>query len=228
MLNKLKPTIAVIDSGIGGVCTLKRLIDRYKFGNFIYFADNLFMPYGKKTARFIKSRVESIIEMLNQKYQPDYILIACNTASSVIDVEKFTNIRTISFSKQDTIFATSLTAKQLDGYNVIADTSLASMIEKYIEDKQKLEQIVKIHVKRFDLAKYRQITLGCTHYELVEHIFKKLCPKTTFICNSLCLTEAIDFEPMQNIKTVKVLLSKNDEKYEQFIYNLINTKGDKF
>ena len=111
---------------------------------------------------------------------------------------------------------------------MIADTSLANMIEKYIEDKQKLEQIVKIHVKRFDLAKYRQIKLGCTHYELVEHIFKRLCPKTTFICNSLCLTEAIDFEPMQNIKTVKVLLSKNDEKYEQLIYNLRNTKGDKF
>ena len=226
MLNKLKPTIAVIDSGIGGVCTLKRLIDKFKFGNFIYFADNLFMPYGNKTAGLIKSRVESIIDMLNQKYQPDYILIACNTASSVIDVAKFTNVRTISFSKQDTIFATKLTAKQLAGYDVIEDRTLASMIEKYIEVKRKLEHIIKLHVKRFKLANYKLITLGCTHYELVEHIFKRLCPKTTFICNSLCLTEKIAFEPMQNLKTIKVLLSKNDEKYEQLIYNLINTKGD--
>ena len=38
--------IAIIDSGIGGVSVLKQLTNKHGGGNFIYFADNLYMPYG--------------------------------------------------------------------------------------------------------------------------------------------------------------------------------------
>ena len=144
MLNKLKPTIAVIDSGIGGISVLNQLLLKFKTGNYIYFADNLFMPYGNKSAKFVKTRVEEIIESLNKNYQPDYVIVACNTASSVIDKAKYNNVLTIEFNKSNPILATNLTSKQLAGFHVIADKNLANLIEKYIDDKNKMKQIIKM------------------------------------------------------------------------------------
>lgn len=225
MLNKLKPTIAIVDSGIGGISVLKQLIAKYNFGNYIYFADNLYMPYGRKTAKFIKARIEEIVRHLNEKYKPDFILIACNTASSVIANNEYKNVKVMKFDKSQTFFATKLTSSQLSGYKVIPDCSLASLIEKNIENKTKLENNIKQHSSKHELNKFNTITLGCTHFELVKPLFEKYCNKTTFLCNSASLLENLKFKPKQRYKTVKVLLTKKDEKYERLIYKLINEKG---
>ena len=84
MLKGKNPTIAIVDSGIGGVSVLKQLIAKYNGGNFIYFADNLYMPYGNKNKIWLKNRIEEIIGILQDRYNVDYIIIACNTASSVL------------------------------------------------------------------------------------------------------------------------------------------------
>ena len=84
MLNKLKTTIAVVDSGIGGTSVLSELIEKYPHYNYIYFADNLNMPYGKKSKRFLLKRAKEIIDVLKNSYKVDAIIIACNTLSSVI------------------------------------------------------------------------------------------------------------------------------------------------
>lgn len=221
MLNKLKPTIVVIDSGIGGISVLNQLLLKYKAGNYIYFADNLFMPYGNKSANFVKTRVEEIINFLNKNYQPDYIIVACNTASSVIDCAKYNNVFSIKFDKSNSILATNLTSKQLAGFDVIADKQLAGLIEKYIDDKSKLKQIIKNKVKSHNLSDYKNITLGCTHYELTKSLFENFCPNTIFKLNSKNLVDSINFEPKQAFLTIKVLLSKKDENYKQKILNLI-------
>ena len=131
MLNKLKPTIAVIDSGIGGISVLNQLLLKFKTGNYIYFADNLFMPYGNKSAKFVKTRVEEIIESLNKNYQPDYVIVACNTASSVIDKAKYNNVLTIEFNKSkyaDKIISHDLPKSLEDGsafqYELSADETI--------------------------------------------------------------------------------------------------------
>lgn len=220
MLTKLKPTIAVIDSGLGGVSVLNQLIAKYGCGNYIYFADNLFMPYGNKTAKFIEKRVEEIINKLNKDYQPDYIIIACNTASSVVNKAKFDNVLTISFNKSTPILATKLTVNQLAGFDAIADKNLASLIEKDINNQTKLNQDIKRHANAHNLQQYKVLTLGCTHYELVKDLFQKYCPNTTFILNSASLIDNLNFDPLQEYLTIKVLLSKQDANYEQTIIKL--------
>ena len=69
MLNKLKTTIAVVDSGIGGTSVLSELIEKYPHYNYIYFADNLNMPYGKKSKRFLLKRAKEIIDVLKNSYK---------------------------------------------------------------------------------------------------------------------------------------------------------------
>ncbi len=224
MLNILKPTIAVIDSGIGGISVLSRLIAKYKAGNFLYFADNLFMPYGNKTATGLKNRLEAVINQLNKFYMPDIILIACNTASSVIDDSKFPNVKTIKFNNNGTYLTTKLTKRQLKGYNVLVDASLASVIERNINKPSKLAQKINQHSRMNNLASYDSIILGCTHFELVKSLFEKCCKNTKFLCNSDSLIDNIDFKPNQSFATIKVILSKKDERYSDLITGLIKQK----
>ena len=81
MKNDKDYTIAIFDSGIGGISILRQLISKYKAGKYIYFADNLYMPYGNKDREFVKSRVNEIIDYLRQEHKVDKIIIACNTFS---------------------------------------------------------------------------------------------------------------------------------------------------
>lgn len=213
MFNKNSSIIAVIDSGIGGLAVLKSLIAKHKVGNYIYFADNLNMPYGEKSKRFVKKRVESLIEMLTKTYKVDLIIIACNTASSVIDTTKYKNVITMKFNQDYTYLATKLTKRNQKNLNVIADKKLASKIEKHILDKTKIEKVVKSQVKTHKLNKFKDIVLGCTHYELVSNLFKKHCPNTNIICNSSFVIDDIKTNFNNKEINIKFLISKESKSY---------------
>ena len=120
MLNKLSPTIAIVDSGIGGISVLNKLIKRYQSGNYIYFADNLYMPYGTKSKAEIKERILNIIDNLKQNYQVDMIIIACNTASSVLKNIDINGVIKFEFNdKKATYLTTPLTQKSLKNLKTI-------------------------------------------------------------------------------------------------------------
>ena len=221
MLKKLKPTIAILDSGIGGISILQSLIDKYKSGNYIYFADNLFMPYGNKRKRFLKKRVEAIIQKLIEKYNADMVIVACNTASSLIDENKYKNVLTMRFNPNIHCFATKLTKKMLDRDNVIADATLATQIEKNIFDKNKLDRLIKSHINKYKLNELDRFVLGCTHYELVIDIFKKYCPNTEIIKNSNYILKYINYFPNTTDLTILFLQSKNSGSYLNKLNKLI-------
>ena len=222
MFDKVNSTIVIIDSGIGGLSVLKSLIDKYKAGNYIYFADNLNMPYGEKSRCFVKKRVEFLIERLTKEYKADLIIIACNTASSVIDKEKYNNVVTMKFEKDYTYLATKLTKRNHTDKNVIADNKLATKIEKYILDKVKLDKIIKSQVKLHKLNNIKDLVLGCTHYELVLDLFKKYCPNINVIPNSYFILKDVEFDLNLNEINVKFLLSKESKSYIDKMLNVLN------
>ncbi len=220
MLQKLKPTIAIIDSGIGGLSVLNQLIDRYHSGNYIYFADNLYMPYGNKTKQFIAQRVKNIIQFLKDKYNPDVIILACNTASSILKDEKIDNVVCMKFSKAYRYLATPLTKRILKGIDILADSTLARNIENNIFNREKLEKIIKKHIKKNKLDSLESLVLGCTHYELVAEIFEKYCPNTQIINNSKYILDNIIYSPQQDECNVEYILSKQSLKYCQKLMRL--------
>lgn len=212
MLNKLKPTIAVIDSGVGGISVLNALIKKFGAGNYIYFADNLYMPYGNKRKEFVKKRVNYIINLLKNNYLVDYIFVACNTASSVIDTNDKTIIK-MQFNPNNLYFATNLTKQSLPGYNIIADSSLAKQIENNINNSQAIEKIVKRHIKKYKLASIESFVLGCTHFELVSELFKKYCPNSKIINNSNLVVNNFNINFNTNETTILFLQTKNSKSY---------------
>lgn len=213
---------AVIDSGIGGVAILKELIKRYHSGNYIYYADNLFMPYGNKNGLWLRKRLNYIIELLKNHYHATKIIIACNTASTCLNDLHDDNVIKMNFDISKKYFATKLTKKNLKGFHVIADSSLAKQIEVNIFNDKKLDKIVKNHIKIHKLYEHQEIVLACTHYELVSDKFEKYCPTTKIIKNSSMVIESIKIES-NNELNIYVLLSKKNNKFEDTIKQLIRS-----
>lgn len=220
MSNNENQTVAVIDSGMGGTSVLRQIIAKYGSGNYIYYADNLNMPYGNKDKLWLQNRVIEIINFLNTNYKPQYIIIACNTASTCVDSSLFKNVIPMQFNRKYTYFATSLTQKNLKGFNVIGDKTLAKQIEENIFDSKKMNLVVKNHVKCHNLNKLDSFVLGCTHYELVDFLFKKHCPKSDIINNSYFVLNDLKLNKTDELNLI-ILLSKNDLNFENKLRDLI-------
>ena len=72
--------IGVMDSGVGGLSVLKRLVEVMPNQAFLYFGDNQNAPYGNKSKRELLRLVTSnIIYLLS--YNVKAIVVACNTLS---------------------------------------------------------------------------------------------------------------------------------------------------
>lgn len=220
MLNKLKPTIAIIDSGIGGISILKQLIERYHCGNYVYFADNLYMPYGRLKKKFLQKRLNSIINILKEKYKVDKIIIACNTASAVLKEFPTRDIITMNFIDNYTYIATPLTKKMLPNLNIISNGTLAKKIEANIFNP-KLEKIILKFIKRYKLDNLNSFVLGCTHYELVEEIFRKYCPNSKIYLNSQFAIKDLDYEPDDENLSILFLQSRQSKDYIDKLNKLI-------
>ncbi len=220
MLNKLKPTIAIIDSGIGGISILKQLIERYHCGNYVYFADNLYMPYGRLKKKFLQKRLNSIINILKEKYKVDKIIIACNTASAVLKEFPTRDIITMNFIDNYTYIATPLTKKTLPNLNIISNGTLAKKIEANIFNP-KLEKITLKFIKRYKLDNLNSFVLGCTHYELVEEIFRKYCPNSKIYLNSQFAIKDLDYEPDDENLSILFLQSRQSKNYIDKLNKLI-------
>jgi glutamate racemase len=79
--------IAVFDSGVGGLTVLKSLAEDFPNENFLYLGDSARLPYGTKSPLTIRHYVEQNIQfLLNCKVKA--IVVACNSASSVLDLER--------------------------------------------------------------------------------------------------------------------------------------------
>lgn len=215
-------TVAILDSGIGGVAVLKQIIAKYKYGNYIYFADNLNMPYGNKNKLWLKKRLIDIIEWLKDEFNIKHIIIACNTASTVLKEIDIPNVIKMKYDETKTYYATKLTKSNMPAINVVADNTLAKQIEKHILNKKLLMCIIKKHIKQHRLNEKEEFVLGCTHYELVEKLFKKYCPKSNVICNSSFMLNDINLQIKQKELNIIVKLSKEDEDIKNKIRKLLN------
>lgn len=75
--------ILVIDSGIGGLSVSQNIRALTPDAHIDYLADLSLFPYGTKTENEITSRVEQLVAKSLTTLNPDIIVVACNTASTV-------------------------------------------------------------------------------------------------------------------------------------------------
>lgn len=211
--------IGVLDSGIGGLTVLKKLIDNCPNHEYIYFGDTLNMPYGEKTKDELVECGNKIISFL-EKENVDVIVIACGTLSNNIEYLK-SNKRLISLlplleNKLDNyesidIMATplSIETNKYKEYihtklNLISCYGLADAIE--YSNKEKIDELVKKYTKDI---KSNVLLLGCTHYPLIKEYIKKY-----YKGDIICLDDFITLE-VKKLKeskySLKLYFSKIDD-----------------
>jgi glutamate racemase len=76
--------ILVFDSGLGGVTVLREIVKIRPDAHYVYVADDDFFPYGQRSEDQIIGRVMSLIGELIAAHSPDLVVIACNTASTLV------------------------------------------------------------------------------------------------------------------------------------------------
>lgn len=78
------PVILVFDSGLGGLTVLREIQKARPDARYVYLADNAFFPYGDLPEIVLIDRVVALIGEMITRYQPDLVVIACHTASTLV------------------------------------------------------------------------------------------------------------------------------------------------
>ena len=79
-----EPTILVFDSGLGGLTVLEQVRRARPDARYVYAADDAAFPYGRLSEPVLVQRVLDVMGRLIATHRPDLVVIACNTASTLV------------------------------------------------------------------------------------------------------------------------------------------------
>lgn len=190
--------IGVIDSGIGGLTTLKEIIRVRGGGDYIYYLDNARHPYGIRSEKEIYSYMRKACDTL-ALLGAEAIAIACNTATAVCidDLRReypdtpFIGIEpsikpAVRHGENICVLATPLTLKQerfsklLTGatFHMPDCTGLADAIEEEYPCLARAQKTLTKALYRFSDIRFDSAVLGCTHYSYLGDWISKIlgCP----------------------------------------------------
>jgi glutamate racemase len=79
-----RATIVVFDSGLGGLTVFREAVTARPDATFVYVADDTFFPYGSHSEAEVVERVVPLMADVIAVHRPDLVVIACNTASTLV------------------------------------------------------------------------------------------------------------------------------------------------
>ncbi len=77
-------SVLVLDSGIGGMTVVKAIRELGGAVSVTYISDNACFPYGGMKTEVLTERIYTLIEQALDRFEFDAVVIACNTASTVV------------------------------------------------------------------------------------------------------------------------------------------------
>lgn len=76
--------IVIFDSGVGGLSIYRAVQAKNPNFDYVFVSDNAAFPYGTKSESALIDRVTQVLERVAERYAPDILVVACNTASTVM------------------------------------------------------------------------------------------------------------------------------------------------
>ncbi len=187
-------SIAVFDSGFGGLTVLKELKELMPGENYIYYGDSANAPYGEKTPEELLDLTTRVCESILEEDTIKCFVIACNTTTSEVfgpltarfPEYPFVGIEpAVRWAAEENpgsrilVLGTLATArgkrlqkrlKELEGQAEI-EVYAARQIVPYVEGQQTDARAFREYLEEA-LAPYRQqtdcVVLGCTHFPFVK------------------------------------------------------------
>jgi len=213
-----KPTILFFDSGVGGLSVyqeVKQLLPDY---HYLYCFDNAYFPYSEKPEEGIVERTLKICQRIDNMYPLDLIVIACNTASTVVlpVLRKHFSIPIVG-----TVPAIKPAAEQTQTKHIgllatkgtVKRQYLSDLIDKYAS----FCQVEKIgSTKLVELAE-----LKLHGYPIDLNEIKKYCSEESYKIFYEKLKEfekeAIDYKNIGKFLEVKLVEDEKDRKIRKFL-----------
>jgi len=78
------PHVLIFDSGLGGLTVLAEVMRQRPDVSCLYAADDAGFPYGRLSEPILIERVGAVMARLVADYAPEAVVIACNTASTLV------------------------------------------------------------------------------------------------------------------------------------------------
>ncbi|MGL4636778.1 MAG: glutamate racemase [Beijerinckiaceae bacterium] len=200
------PTVLVFDSGVGGLTVYAELIKSLPAACYIYVADDAAFPYGRLAQDVLIARVNDVMGKLIARFQPDIVIIACNTASTIClpSLRSLFNIPFVGtvpavktaaqLSKTCTISVLGTPGTVSREYthdliiahaadcrvNLVGAPNLARLAESFLRGETVLDADVLAEIlpcfKERDGVRTDAIALACTHYPLLLDVYKRIAP----------------------------------------------------
>ena len=200
------PTILVFDSGLGGLTVFREIAKARPDARYVYAADDAFFPYGTRSEVALVERVCVLMGELLATHRPDIVVLACNTASTLVLPhlrERFhvSFVGTVpaikpacaqSRSKRVTVLGTQATVNREYTRALIRDFSngsevalvgaahLAQYAEAELHGRAVEDRLIAAEIApcfRNDGGRRTDtIVLACTHYPLLIDRLERLAP----------------------------------------------------
>jgi glutamate racemase len=200
-----RQTILILDSGLGGLTVYREVAAACPDADFLYVADDAAFPYGGMKETGLVARVVALIGELIETHRPDLVVIACNTASTIVLPElrrKFSLpfVGTVpaikpacasSLTRRVSVLGTEATVKreytralirdyaQDCAVTLVGSKQLAAYAEAELNGSPASDQALQDEILpcfREDGARTDTIVLACTHYPLLIERLRDLSP----------------------------------------------------
>jgi len=200
-----RETILVFDSGLGGLTVYREIAAARPQADFIYVADDAAFPYGAMAEPALVTRVVALIGELIAVHRPDLIVIACNTASTIVlpDLRRQFSLPFVgtvpaikpacanSITKRVSVLGTEATVAREYTRALIRDYAkgcqvtlvgakkLAGYAEAELTGAPVSDAALEKEIApcfRDDGARTDTVVLACTHYPLLLDRLRQLTP----------------------------------------------------
>ncbi len=225
------PKIAVFDSGLGSLSIITPIQKKIKT-EIIYFADQDNFPYGTKSISQLKKIIESTVKKLQERFEPDVIIVGSNTPSLLLDIPTRSKIIGIypplkdAKRKTKTKTIAILATKSVIESNVLQNyikknlpkkirvikinaSPLVELVEsgKFIDNKKLCKsKIKKILSKPFLKNHVDVATLSSTHLPFLLPFLKEIFPNIIFLDPGNTVAEKIARKLKHKNKTKKLTI----------------------
>ena len=199
-------SIVVFDSGIGGLSVLREARVLMPEHRFVYVADDASFPIGGWEEGALVKRLMHVFEDLVERYGPCMIIVACNTASTIILPHlrarfDFPIVGTVpaikpaaekTASGQISVLATPGTVQR--DYTRALVSEFASHVNVRLVGAENLAELAEEFMLTGDVdddavakevgecftdrlgARTDVVVLACTHYPFLTNVFRRLAP----------------------------------------------------
>ena len=199
------PTILLFDSGLGGLTVFREIARARPDARFVYAADDALFPYGAIDEHRLIARVLALMEDLIATHRPDLVVVACNTASTLVlpalrerfpvpfvgTVPAIKPACALSRTKRISVLGTEATVAREYTHalvrsfardcevTLVGSAVLATLAEKQLAGGAVEDAAIRAEIAPCfveDAARTDTIVLACTHYPLLIESFERLAP----------------------------------------------------